>query len=214
MKTEAFCSWSGGKESSLALYRMVEGGEMKIKGLVNMVNEDQGIGHGLPAESFKTQAEAIDLPIYQRKVTWETYERNFKQVVEKIDVDHGIFGDVELEGHREWVEKVCEKLEVDPVLPLWGEDPKGLYHEFCKQFESVIIKIDAEKIDRGWLGEPLTKEFLDHLSVGGIHPLGEKGEYHTYVTDGPLFNRSLNVRKKGKKDIPDSDDVVLRFEVE
>lgn len=214
MKNNAFCSWSGGKDSCFALHRASLREDIEVKYLVNMVNKEEKVGHGLDPRVFKIQAEALDIDIKQKEVTWDTYEKGFKGTVGKLDVGHGVFGDIELEGHREWVEKVCSTLEIDPVLPLWGEEPEELFHDFIERYESIIIKIDSEMIEKRWLGESLSEEFLNYLVENDVHPMGENGEYHTYVIDGPLFKRSLRIDEKEVEDVEDRSDLILHFGVE
>ncbi len=214
MKSNAFCSWSGGKDSCFALHRASLNPEIEVKYLVNMVNKEGKIGHGLDPRVFEIQARALDLDIKQKEVTWDTYEKGFKETVGKLDVGHGVFGDIELEGHREWVENVCSTLRIDPILPLWGEEPEELFKEFIEKHESVIIKIDSEKIERGWLGESLSEDFFEYLVENDLHPMGENGEYHTFVINGPLFKRSLKIDENKVEDVEDRSDFILHFGVE
>ena len=119
---KVFSSWSGGKESALATYKATSQGHQVLY-LVNFISEDgeRSRSHGIKAEVLDLQAKAIGIPIVQVKTSWEDYEKNFKKVVEKLKekgIQGGVFGDMDLEEHREWLERVCGELEIKPILPL------------------------------------------------------------------------------------------------
>ncbi|OUJ19259.1 Diphthamide synthase DPH6 [Methanonatronarchaeum thermophilum] len=193
-----FCSWSGGKDSCLSLDRAINTHDLEIDYLINMINKDRKIGHGTPPKYIQKQADALDLQLIQKKVTWNTYEENYSKILEKLNPDIGVFGDMDIEEHKNWVTNFCKKHKVTPVLPLWNENPTKLYKEFTNQYTAIIIKIDPQKIDEKWLGKPLNQQFLQYLKNNKIHPMGEGGEYHTYVTNGPLFKNKIKY-KLGKK---------------
>jgi uncharacterized protein (TIGR00290 family) len=140
---------------------------------------------------LESQAQALGIPIRFGKSSWEEYEQSFKIEVERLKkkgVNSGIFGDIDLEAHREWVERVCSELGIRPLLPLWKEERKSLARELVDLgFQAVIISIRENAMSPGWLGETFTLEAIDRLEEEGIDPTGEDGEFHTFVFDGPLF---------------------------
>lgn len=206
-----FCSWSGGKDSCLSLYKALQNYDIEVQHLVNMVNMKEKVGHGLDPDLMSAQADALGMEIHQKKVTWDTYEDGFKETVNSIDPDIGVFGDMELQEHRDWVERITEELGVEPILPLWHEDPIRLYREFIDNFETMIIKIDKEEVDREWLGHKLDEEFLEYALENDIHPMGENGEYHTFVVDGELFDFRVNVEVLDVESVEDRDDLILNL---
>lgn len=206
-----FCSWSGGKDSCLSLYKALQNYDIEVQHLVNMVNMKEKVGHGLDPDLMSAQADALGMEIHQKKVTWDTYEDGFKETVNSIDPDIGVFGDMELQEHRDWVERITEELGVKPILPLWHEDPIRLYREFIDNFETMIIKIDKEEVDREWLGHKLDEEFLEYALENDIHPMGENGEYHTFVVDGELFDFRVNVEVLDVESVEDRDDLILNL---
>jgi len=124
---KTFVSWSGGKETSLACYKAIQDESLKVKYLLNMVSEDgrRSRSHGVSAALLKAQSDAMGIPIIQRKTTWESYEEVFKEAVSKLKkegIEIGVFGDIDLQGHRDWVERVSKEIEIKPLLPLWKED--------------------------------------------------------------------------------------------
>ncbi|KXA93980.1 hypothetical protein AKJ65_05740, partial [candidate division MSBL1 archaeon SCGC-AAA259E19] len=118
--------------------------------------------------------------------------------------DKGVFGDVYLDDHLEWVNNFADKLGFEPLEPLSGGDPKELYLELLdKGFKVIVVKTDPEEIPPRWLGKELDEDFLNYLLEEGICPLGEGGEYHTAVLDGPFFERGIEVELGEQKDYGD-----------
>ena len=195
-------SWSGGKDSSLSLHRAAGSG-LHCCHLLNMVDVDysRSMSHGLDKELIAAQADAMQIPIVQKATSWGTYEREFKAALEclKLEGIQGmVFGDIDLAEHREWVERVCGEAGLAPILPLWGDAPETLLNEFIEAgFEAVVVAAKADLFDDEWLGKPVDLELVSSLITlsrqSGFHPCGEKGEYHTLVTDGPVFRKRINI---------------------
>ena len=198
-----FSSWSGGKECALATYKATSQGH-EVLYLLNFVSEDgeRSRSHGTKASVLALQAEATGIPLIQVKTSWENYEDNFKKVVSKLrdkGIEGGVFGDMDLEEHREWVERVCSEIGIKALLPLWGTKPEELIKEFLKlKFKAIIV---ATRLDETLLGKVLDKALVRQISKLGSHPCGENGEYHTFVTDGPIFRQALKVAKGESKKI-------------
>ena len=203
-KVAAFCSWSGGKESALSLYLAQKKG-IDIQYLLNMISESgkHSRTHGVSARCLKIQARALGIPVVQRKTTWKDYEKEFKKTIfylKRKKIDSGIFGDIDLAGHRDWVERVCKELNIKPMLPLWKKKRGVLLDEFIRLgFKAVIVAVKSNLLNKKFLGRTVTTKLVKELkAVKGIDISGEKGEYHTLVFDGPIFRRPLeyNVREK------------------
>lgn len=195
---KAFVSWSGGKETSLACYRTMRKKNLKIKYLLNMISEDgkHSRSHGVSSKLLKLQAEAIGVPIVQRRTTWENYEDVFKNAVlglKKKGVDTGIFGDIDIQRHRDWVERVCKEVGIRPFLPLWKEKREELLKEFIQAgFKAIVVAIRTDSLGKIWLGRKINTEFVEDLkALGNIDLCGENGEYHTFVYDGPIFKKPI-----------------------
>lgn len=201
---KVFASWSGGKESTLATYKAISQGH-EVLYLVNFVSEngDKSRSHGIKADVLESQSRAIGIPMVQVRTSWEDYEENFKKIVRKLKkkgIQGGVFGDMDLEEHREWLERVCRELEIKPILPLWGIGPEELLANFWSLgFKAIVV---ATKLDQSLLGRNLDKASLNEIKKFGCHPCGESGEYHTFVFDGPIFKTPLEVipGKKEKRD--------------
>ncbi len=202
---KAFVSWSGGKETSLACYKAMQDKNLKVKYLLNMVSEDgrHSRSHGLDSALLRAQADAMGIPIIQRKTTWENYERVFKRAVsglKKEGVKMGVFGDIDLQEHRDWVERVCKEIGIKPLLPLWKGDREGLLKEFIRTgFKAIVVSVKADLLGKKWLGRRIDEEFIKDLKkLNDVDLCGEKGEYHTFVFDGPLFRKRIEITKSKK----------------
>ena len=192
---KVFSSWSGGKDCALATYKAISQG-YEVLYLLNFISEDgdKSRSHGIKSDVLALQAKAIGIPLIQVKTSWENYEENFKKVVKELKdkgIEGGVFGDMDLEEHREWVERVCGEVGMKAFLPLWGIKPEKLIAEFLKlKFKAIVI---ATKLEEGLLGKVLDKALIRRIVKLGSHPCGESGEYHTFVTAGPIFKRALKV---------------------
>ena len=189
---KAFISWSGGKDSMLALYRAIR--MVDVPYLLNMLSEGGSVSrsHGLSAELLKAQAAAMGKVIVQEPSTWKGYEEAFKKVVLELKgkgITVGVFGDIELQEHRDWIERVCGDLQIEPIFPLWGIDRIELINEFISSgFRAIVVSTRAEILGEEWLGREIDWEFVkDMKAMVGVDLCGEKGEYHTFVFDGPIF---------------------------
>jgi len=201
-KAKAAVSWSGGKDSYLALHRTA--GVFDVQALVTMFTEDgaRSRSHGLRPEVLARQASLLGLPLVSGRGSWKTYEEEFKRVSRALAVDgfsHVIFGDIFLDEHRMWVERVCAECGLQAVEPLWGEPTTALFHEFlatdaCAQ----IVATKAELLDQKWLGRSLSEEMIPTFESLGVDACGERGEYHTLVFASPRMRSLLEVRESGR----------------
>ncbi len=202
---KAFVSWSGGKETSLACYQAMQAKNLKVKYLLNMVSEDgkRSRSHGLSSTLLRAQSDAMNIPIIQKKSTWESYEKVFKKAVSELKkegIKIGIFGDIDLQEHRDWVERACKKIDIKPLLPLWKEDREELLKEFIRiGFKAIVVATKADLLGKEWLGRKIDEELIKDLKkVNGVDLCGEKGEYHTFVYDGPLFKKRIEITETKK----------------
>ena len=205
--TQVFASWSGGKDSCFACYRAILDG-LRVSHLLNMITEDgrRSCSHGLSAELIAAQSEAIGIPILQRRTAMERYEQEFKSAIHelgKVGVEGGIFGDIDFQEHREWVDRVCRETGVQAFLPLWSCHQTQILREFISSgFEAVLVAVKAELFGEEWVGRELDSTFITHVSdlkqELNISVCGEAGEYHTLVVDGPLFKRRIEILETSK----------------
>ena len=207
MNKNCFVSWSGGKDSCLALFRaMSQGYKPKMLFTMFSIENDVSSAHRLNEDIIKAQVNALDLESTIGRAKFEDYEAVFVRNLESFksqDIQYGIFGDIDLDEHRKWEEKVCEKAQMTAVLPLWQEDRKKLVKEFIDLgFKAKIVVVNKTMMSPEFLGRDLSHELLEEIEKTGADVCGENGEYHTVVYDGPLFKTPLNLNfSKEVKDI-------------
>jgi len=197
-------SWSGGKDSCLACYKAVTQG-YEVTHLVNFISRRfrRVSFHGTRGHIISRQAQAIGIPLVQYTVPEEMglYEQRFKQAVSALKrkgVGGMVFGDIYLQEHRDWIERVCGELEITPVLPLWGTPPERVLSEFIDLgFEALVVSAKATIFTEEWLGRSVDHSFLSELKVlcqqQDVDVCGEHGEYHTVAVDGPLFQKRMQL---------------------
>jgi uncharacterized protein (TIGR00290 family) len=193
-------SWSGGKDSCFACYKAMQSGK-NIAGLMNCISRENGrvSFHGVDRRLVQAQADLLGLSLLQKETTPERYEAEFKEGVRELGagchISGMIFGDIYLDEHLAWVEGVCADLGIAAVEPLWGLDTSILIREFIDTgFRSVIIAGKADVIDREWIGRTIDHDFVDYLmKKPTVDPCGERGEYHTLVVSGPLFQGKIEI---------------------
>lgn len=194
-RPRAAISWSGGKDSCLALMRVWPAFDVRV--MVTMFDEagERSRSHGLRPEIINAQAQRLGLATVSERCTWATYEAAFARAlgeVARLGCEHVIFGDIFEDSHRHWTERLAAAADLTAHQPLWGEPTDALVREFLQRGgHASIVTVNDTWLDEMWLGRPLTVEAIDTLTERGVDPCGERGEYHTVVTDCPLFASPL-----------------------
>lgn len=194
-----FCSWSGGKDSCLALYRSLKAGG-KPRLLLTMLTEngERSRSHGLCIDLVRKQAAALKIPLVTRSASWDVYENVFISALDGFAADgigFGVFGDIDIDDHRRWVEKVCRRTGIQPCFPLWKEKRKELLLEFINEgFKATIVAVRDGVLDRSFLGRVLDEDTVKEIEEAGVDASGEEGEFHTVVTDGPIFSFRIDLK--------------------
>jgi len=199
---KVFVSWSGGKDSCFAAHLAAANG-LDLRYLLNMVNEDghRSWTHGLSSEILQMQAEAMGVPLVQQRTSGAAYESKFIEILSELKnkgVGGGVFGDIDFQIHRDWIEGVCGKAGIIPHLPLWGRSQNQVLDDFIRSgFRAVVVVTKAELMGKEWLGRIIDASFVRDLQelakTRPITPCGEAGEYHTLVVDSPLFQKRLEL---------------------
>ncbi len=203
MNTTFFCSWSGGKDSCLALYYTIKAHDIP-KYLFTVLDEEgeYSRSHRIPKGILQQQSRKIGIPITFTSASWEDYEVRFDETLQQYrqnNITYGVFGDIDIEEHREWCERICEKNGIKANHPLWKRSREELIEEFIRLgFKAKIIVTKADKLGSEWLGRSIDKEVIEEFRERKIDICGEYGEYHTLVTDGPLFESGIKVEGKNK----------------
>jgi uncharacterized protein (TIGR00290 family) len=191
-------SWSGGKDSCLALDRAKRAG-LEPAGLFTMFTEggERSRSHGLTHAVLRAQAEALGLRLFTNNATWNDYETVFVDAWREFrlrGITSGVFGDIDIDENRAWVQRVCEAAGMRALHPLWKVERCELIEEVLDRgFSAMVIAVRDGVLDRSFLGRSVDRELIAEFSRAGIDACGENGEYHTVVTDGPLFQHRLHL---------------------
>lgn len=203
-KKKAVISFSGGKDSTLSLFRMIKEGYEIIGLLVTFDENNNSCFHQIPNEIFKKISKSLQIDIYQVECSNENiYEEEFEKILKKAK-DNGadicVFGDIDIEHHKKWGIDRCKNAGIKAHFPLWQEDREKLTHEFIDSgFNAIIKKVDLKKLNESYLGEALTNDLVEDIKNIGCDPCGENGEYHTLVIDGPIFSKKIEMDIIGKE---------------
>ena len=163
------------------------------------MNEDGKISrsHGLPGNILRQQAEALGLPLVAIPSTWEDYQVNFITALQNLKtsyaIDAMVFGDIDLQEHRDWEEMVCARAGLKALLPLWQRGRRELVLEMLDQpIEAMIVSCN-DVMGQRFLGRTIDNPLVAELEAIGVDPCGETGEYHTLVLNCPLFKRRIEI---------------------
>jgi diphthine-ammonia ligase len=172
--------------------------------LLNVLNEEGKISrsHGIPSAILEAQAEAAGLPIHLISSSWQDYEKNFtgalSQLKQQYNLSHAVFGDIDLQPHRDWEEKVCGNAGLTAILPLWQQDRKELVMQMLNSnIETMIVSCNTVMGER-FLGKIITPALVDELESVGVDVCGENGEFHTLVLNCPCSQRRFPLKWCGK----------------
>ncbi len=203
--TPFFCSWSGGKDCSLALELTAEAGA-RPAALLAVLDEtgERSHSHGLTLSSLRAQADAMHLQLVVRRASWEKYEDAFVDglkemrsmgIADEVSGDMAVDAHPEWIAHREWVERASARAGVTPHFPLWDMGgARVLDAQLAHGIQAVIIMTRNAALDRSFLGRRLDKECIADLRTAGCDPTGEGGELHTVVTMAPSFSYPLSMK--------------------
>jgi uncharacterized protein (TIGR00290 family) len=192
---KAFCSWSGGKDSCLALNRAWQN-SFDVKYLLTMFDEtaDRSRSHAVPHALIQAQADALGIELLTARASWINYEQVFIETLnnfQKQNITHGIFGDINLQAHRDWEEKVCAAANIEAVLPLWLENRRKMVDEFLAEgYKAVVVCVNENFLDVSFCGRIFDESFVNDLPES-VDACGENGEFHTFVFDGVTFRNPV-----------------------
>lgn len=198
MIKNSFVSWSGGKDSCLALYKSMKMGYTPRK-LFTMFSQENNIStaHRLKKEIIREQASAIGLEYVIGEALFYDYEEKFVnnlKMFKEQGIEYGIFGDIDIEDHKSWEDNICKKGNMKAILPLWKCKRKEIVEEFLSLgFKAKIVVVNTNMLDSNFLGKDLSLSLIKDIETYGADACGENGEYHTVVYDGPIFKNRANL---------------------
>ncbi len=189
-------SWSGGKDSCLALHLAEAQGHRPMALLTLMLPDgSRSRSHGLRREVLEAQALSLGLPLLLEPTSWEGYEEAAVRGLERAraaGAEGAVFGDMDEEPHRAWEEGVCARAGLEALLPLWRMPRREVLDRFWGAgFRARIAAARAAFLGPEVLGGELDEAFVEGAVARGCDPCGEGGEFHTVVVDGPSFRHPL-----------------------
>lgn len=194
-------SFSGGKDSVLALYRMIKKGYTPIALLTTVKkNQDESWTHGINNEFLTKVSKSLGIDLMLVECGVGEYEKEFENKLMEAKQKGASFcayGDIDIEEHKKWDIDRCKAAGMEAIFPLWQENREELVYEFIDSgFIATIKKVNLNNLDESFLGKVLTKELIQQIKDTGSDACGENGEYHTFVSDGPLFTTQIEFRKE------------------
>lgn len=198
MNGRAAISWSGGKDACLALLHARDAG-LHVTTFVTMLDPD-GLSkaHALPQPLIAAQVRALGgrwLPV---AVASDAYAAVFAATLDRLRDDghtHLVFGDIDLQAHRDWLEPACRRAGLEAVFPLWGMPRVDVASQIVESgIRARVVCVDTRWLDERFAGVDYDAAFLAHLPPG-VCPCGEGGEFHTFVWDAPGFDAALAIRR-------------------
>ncbi len=196
-KEKFIMSFSGGKDSILALYRMIKKGYEPIALLTTVKkNQEKSWTHGLSNEFLHRISKSLDIPLLLVECDVNDYEKKFEEALIKAK-DMGatmcVFGDIDIELHKKWDVDRCKNACIKAKLPLWQQNREDLVYEFIDSgFTTIINTVNLKYMGVEFLGKELNRKIMDDIKSTGADACGENGEYHTFVVDGPLFKYRID----------------------
>ncbi|HEY4799657.1 MAG TPA: diphthine--ammonia ligase [Bacteroidia bacterium] len=200
MKPAVFC-WSGGKDSALCLYKVLQQKEYEVKYLLTTMNAQfKRISmHGVREELLDEQAKQIGIPLVKIFVSEGTnaeYDKRMEETLLRFKAEgilDIIFGDIFLEDLRSYRENNLKKVGMNAIFPLWKKDTTKLLKEFISLgFKTILCCTNDAYLGEEWAGRRIDEKFLSQLPVG-VDPCGENGEYHTFCYEGPIFRSPVEI---------------------
>jgi uncharacterized protein (TIGR00290 family) len=196
VQTPVVLSFSGGKDSVLALARLRASGQWDVRALLAAFIEDEGtlVMHEVPERLVALQASSLGVPLVAMRVprapSNAVYEERLGAALAPFKaqgVRHVAFGDLFLEDIRTYRDALMARLGFEPVYPLWGTDTRELALAYLRDgYRGVTVCVDATRLGREWSNRDMDATFFAVLPAA-VDPCGERGEFHSFVYDGPGF---------------------------
>lgn len=200
MKPKAIFNWSSGKDSSLALFKIIQENKYEITSLLTSINKEfQRISmHGVPVSLLEKQAESLGFPLIKMELPKEPSMEEYRSIMDKtmshiqsMGVTASVFGDIFLEDLRQYREEQLNTIGMEAVFPLWKKDTLELIHEFIDLgFKTIVTCVNETYLDKSFAGRVIDRDFIRDLP-GHVDPCGENGEFHTFTFEGPVFKKPV-----------------------
>jgi len=213
--------FSGGKDSTLALAKAKEKGEVVCLITLISENKESYMFHTVNVGLTTLQAEALDLPIIQRvtegrkEEELEDLKKAMQEAKTAFNIEGIVTGAIQSEYQAGRIRKICAELDLQCLNPLWKKDQKELLEEIVEEgYKAIISGVFAYPLDRSWLGREIDREMIDRLvklqEKYGISPAGEGGEIETTTLDAPPFRKRIEILESEIKTKGDSGVLVIK----
>jgi uncharacterized protein (TIGR00290 family) len=196
MKPKALFNWSSGKDSTLALYKILHEDQYDVSTLFTSINKEfQRISmHGVHVSLLEQQASSLGIPLIKMELPKEPSMEDYQKIMSNAmtemqaqGITHSIFGDIFLEDLRKYREKQLNDIGMQAIFPLWKQDTVSLIHEFLDLgFKTIVTCVNGSYLDKSFAGRIIDHDFIKDLPEN-VDPCGENGEFHTFTFDGPIF---------------------------
>lgn len=194
----AVVSWTGGKDGCYSCYKAMQEG-WQVNYILHFRNVSRVGSHDINLDLIKAQSKAVGIPLIQRDFT--SYEEEFNRTILDLraqgeKIDGAVFGHIQT--HKGLVDRICLDLDIDLILPLWQKDSEKILREIIASgFEVMVVSVRDGLMGREWLGRRIDSQFLADLKDldRSIDSCGENGEFHTLVTDGPIFKKRIKITR-------------------
>ncbi len=196
-------SWSSGKDSAWALHVVRERGDFEIAGLLTSVNEthDRVAMHAVRRQLLRQQAERAGLPLWEVPIPHpcsnEVYEKQMKAATERAvsqGITHIVFGDLFLDDIRKYRVDKLRGTGLEPVFPLWLRDTRSLAEEMMRAgLVAHLTTVDPRQVPSELVGRKWDESLLAELP-STADPCGENGEFHTFVSAGPMLSSPIRIQ--------------------
>ena len=196
--------WSGGKDSALALQAALHDPTLRVDALLTTVTEgyERISMHGVRCELLIEQARALGLPLEQVRIPMQASNESYEAAMEHLlrryqarGVSRVIFGDLFLADIRAYRERQLARLQMRGLFPLWLKSTPELAREFIASgYRAVLVCVDPKQLNPSFCGREFDAQFLADLPAS-VDPCGERGEFHTFVFDGPIFQHPVSIVK-------------------
>lgn len=189
-------SYSCGKDSTLALHKMIEQGYTPVALLI-MVNEkvDRSFFHGADYKILQAYSKALDLSLLITPTEGENYHMAMEESLIKaksMGAEAACFGDIDIEGNRKWAETRCKNTGLQSIFPLWNRNREENVYELIELgYQCLIKSINNTLLPKTLLGSYIDENAIEEMRVHNIDICGENGEYHTLVINGPIFKHQI-----------------------
>lgn len=204
MQHKTYFNWSSGKDSAMALYKLLKDESYKVDHLITSVNahHNRVSMHGVRRALLEQQLNSIgidhstiELPEQPTNQQYEELMRGTVTRLKYAGFTHTAFGDIFLEDLRRYREQQLQPHGITAVFPLWKQDTRALIDEFIEQgFKAIVVCVNASLLPESFAGRMLDRDFINELPVG-VDPCGENGEFHTFCFDGPVFKQPVQFYK-------------------